>query len=360
MVKVTLLLFSLVATSFSLQIQQQSEEKEYETSTSSNEPAKRAERLEHFLSAFPESKFRVQALETLLSLYYHAGNIEQLESAARRLLKMDSGSERAIRAIKYVGAHNYQQQFNPDDVRSSSDPMGGAEEGATLVKAMEITEDGPKAAALETFLTSFPTSRFAENALVVLVGTYQRLKNSDAVKLTSERLLKVSQDNVFGLAAMIGTYSDGNERGTAKDEYDSKLLDYGQRGQKAILALKKPSNVSQTDFDNAQRQLTNIFNSTVLTVLVRSKSWMATTIEVVSSGQGQTQASSFGHPPTVEVFLKTIFVGQHETLRCTELCSGFQPGIYNAETKKGEIKIHGNDLKNGKGKSAIFHISGTW
>jgi hypothetical protein len=45
------------------------------------------------------------------------------------------------------------------------------------------------------------------------------------------------------------------------------------------------------------------------------------------------------------MYLQAVLAGQHETLHCSYDCSSFQPGVYAAEVKKGEIKIHGARFK---------------
>ena len=49
----------------------------------------KVEALERLLREFPQGKHPVEALETLIGLYYRGENVGQVEDAARRLLKLD-------------------------------------------------------------------------------------------------------------------------------------------------------------------------------------------------------------------------------------------------------------------------------
>ena len=360
MARISLLLLLAVSCALVAQVDQRSQEQPFQVALSVTDPTKKIQSLEGFLRDFPDSAHKAEALDTLISLYYRAGDIGQLESTARRLLKVDPSSERAIRAIKYVGARNYQQGFNPDDIRSSVDQTVGTGERAELLKAISTTDDTAKAPALEAYLASHPASPFSETALTQLLAVYQSTKNMEGTLSAAERLLKVNEDNVFGLAAIVSVFATRGEKGGNKEADNAQVLEYAQRGQRAMKTFTRPPNLPQNEFEGVRRQLTQLFNDAGLTALMRSTNWTATKIEVISSRQEAPQSTGVGLPRVENVFVYTIVAGQHETLHCTYDCASLQPGLYDAEVKKGEIKVHGSNLKNGKQKIATFRISGTW
>lgn len=350
---VLLLLFSSPST-FAMQSESGNEEKEYTAAFSESDSNKKTAALEQLLRDFPGGRHRVEALESLIGLYYRADNIGQVENSARRLLKIDAGNERAIRALKYVGAKSYQQGFNPEDVRSVADQTGDSKERNDLLRALNTTDDAARVAALENFLKTYPASPSATIALTNLVMAYEKVNDIANAKETGLKLLKTDENNIIALAAVVSFYANLPER----EANDVALKDFAQRGQKAMALLRKPPNVSQAEFDNSRKHLNEIFNQALLKVLLRSKNWTPTQIEVVAGNSNLAivalTASSRG------TYLQTILAGQHETLHCDYDCVSFQPGVYAAEVKKSEIKIHGNDLKNNKPRTSTFRISGTW
>jgi tetratricopeptide (TPR) repeat protein len=351
-----LLLMVLLALPGTLAMQADSnaEERQYLAASSDPDPAKKIETLERLLRDFPEGKHRVEALETLIGLYYRAENVGQVESAARRLLKIDPSNERAIRALKYVGSKNYQQGFNPEDIRSVADQAGSSKETNDLLRALNTTDDTAKVAALEGFLKTYPASPSAGIALTNLVVAYEKMHDTANAKLTALKLIKTDQNNVVALATLVNFYGNLPEH----EADDVALQDYAQRGQKAMTTVRKPPTVSQLEFDNSRKRLNEIFNQALLKVLFRSKTWTPTQIEVVAGNStfGLVIPASGG----AGMYLQAIVAGQHETLHCSYNCSSFQPGVYAAEVKKGEIKIHGSDLRSNKARTTTFRISGTW
>jgi hypothetical protein len=350
----TQMILCLMPSMFAWQVDPGAEERQYTGAFSEPNSAKKIEALERLVRDFPEGQHSVEALETLIGLYYRADNVGQVENSSRRLLKIDPSNERAIRALKYVGAKNYQQGFNPEDIRSVADQTGSSKETSDLRRALNTTDDTARVVALRGFLTSYPASPSAGIVLTNLVMAYERVNDAASAKSAALELLKTDVNNVVALAAVVSYYANIPEH----EADDVALKEYAQRGQKVMVGLVKPPNASLADFENSRKRFNELFNQALLKALLRSKNWTPTQIEIVAGNPTLGIVTLAAAPGGM--YLQAILAGQHETLHCSYDCSSFQPGVYAAEVKKGDIKVHGNDLRNNKARTSTFRISGTW
>src|ERR1700739_2091715 len=90
------------------------------------------------------------------------------------------------------------------------------------VGAVQQSDPGAKISGLEAFLTQYPNSVMKEDALEILMGTYQQ--KGDATKMgdTAQRLLQINPNHVRALALI--TFSSTQTQNFA----DAKQ--YGQKG----------------------------------------------------------------------------------------------------------------------------------
>jgi tetratricopeptide (TPR) repeat protein len=121
------------------------------------------------------------------------------------------------------------------------------------VGAVQQTDATAKISGLEAFLTQYPNSVMKEDALELLMGTYQQAGNQAKVIDTANRLLTANPDNTRGLVLL--AY---NER-AAQKWADAKQ--HAERGLQALAKMPKGDGVSDADFAKQKGQLSGLLNS---------------------------------------------------------------------------------------------------
>jgi tetratricopeptide (TPR) repeat protein len=121
------------------------------------------------------------------------------------------------------------------------------------VGAVQQSDPAAKISGLEAFLTQYPNSVMKEDALELLMGTYQQANNQAKVIDTANRLLTANPDNARALVLL--AY---NERATQKWA-DAKQ--HAERGLLAVDKMVKPDGVSDADFTKQKAQLSGLLNS---------------------------------------------------------------------------------------------------
>ena len=121
------------------------------------------------------------------------------------------------------------------------------------VGAVQQTDPTAKISGLEAFLTQYPNSVMKEDALELLMGTYQQAGNQAKVIDTANRLLAVNPDNTRALVLL--AY---NERAAQKWP-DARQ--HAEKGLQALAKMPKPDGVSDADFAKQKTQLGALLNS---------------------------------------------------------------------------------------------------
>jgi len=121
------------------------------------------------------------------------------------------------------------------------------------VGAVQQTDPAAKISGLEAFLTQYPNSVMKEDALELLMGTYQQAGNQAKVIDAANRLLTANPDNARALVLL--AY---NER-AAQKWADAKQ--HAERGLLAVNKMAKPDGVSDADFVKQKGQLSGLLNS---------------------------------------------------------------------------------------------------
>jgi len=121
------------------------------------------------------------------------------------------------------------------------------------VGAVQQTDAAAKISGLEAFLAQYPNSVMKEDALEVLMTTYQTTGKQDKVIDTANRLLTANPNNVTALVLL--AY---NEKSVQKWA-DAKQ--HAERGLAAIPSMTKPDGVSDADFDKKKAQMSALLES---------------------------------------------------------------------------------------------------
>jgi hypothetical protein len=115
-----------------------------------------------------------------------------------------------------------------------------------------------KAAALETFLETYPQSVVKKAVLDMLLDTYQGVGDPDKALSAATRLLQVDPNNMKGLfLSVVIKKSQGGKTGDAQTLDDAAAL--AQKG----LALQKPATVSDADWKKQTGATYPIFHSAI-------------------------------------------------------------------------------------------------
>jgi hypothetical protein len=130
--------------------------------------------------------------------------------------------------------------------------------------AIQQTDPTAKAAALEAFLQTYPDSVMKEDALELLMRTYQQTNNLQKTEDAAVKLLQASPNNVTALALL--SYSKRMQALAGGADAPQKLqqaAEYGQKGISALQTYQKPEGMTDDQFTQLKTQLAGIFNASV-------------------------------------------------------------------------------------------------
>ncbi len=131
------------------------------------------------------------------------------------------------------------------------------------VGAVQQSDPAAKISGLEAFLTQYPNSVMKEDALEILMGTYQQ--KGDAAKMgdTAQRLLQINPNNVRALALLAFSKRMAALGGQNPLQNLADAAQYGQKGLAALQSFAKPDGMSPADFETLKKQMGGIFNAAV-------------------------------------------------------------------------------------------------
>jgi tetratricopeptide (TPR) repeat protein len=137
----------------------------------------------------------------------------------------------------------------PQQKKEIKDPA----EYNAYVGAVQQTDAAAKISGLEAFLNQYPNSVMKEDALELLMGTYQQAGNQAKVIDTANRLLTANPNNVRALTLLAF-----NERAAQKW---ADARQHAEKGLQALPNMSKPDGVSDADFAKQKAQLGGLLNS---------------------------------------------------------------------------------------------------
>ncbi|HLH09424.1 MAG TPA: hypothetical protein VKW78_19455 [Terriglobales bacterium] len=130
--------------------------------------------------------------------------------------------------------------------------------------AIQQTDPNAKASALEAFLQTYPDSVMKEDALELLMRTYQQTNNLPKTEDAANRLLQVNPKNVTALALLsYARRMQALQGGPNAQQTLAQAADYGQRGIEALETYQKPEGMNDQQFAQLKTQLAGIFNASV-------------------------------------------------------------------------------------------------
>ena len=153
------------------------------------------------------------------------------------------------------------QQGAPAQKKEIKDPA----EYNAYMSAIQATDANQKASGLEGFLTQYPNSVMKEDALELLMRTYQQLNNVPKTMEAANRVLQANPNNVTALALLsyLNRLKAQGEQGAAAQQDLQQAAQFGQKGLQAIPNYPKPEGMSDVDFAKLKDSLSGIFNGSI-------------------------------------------------------------------------------------------------
>src|SRR5512146_2187642 len=132
--------------------------------------------------------------------------------------------------------------------------------------AVNSKDANAKASALESFLQTYPSSVIKEDALELLMKTYQQLNNVPKIEETGQKLLQVNPNNMTALALL--AYLKRYQCLGATDQTQASALcaqagEFGQRGLQQLETAPKPEGYADADWAKMKDSFKAIFAAAV-------------------------------------------------------------------------------------------------
>jgi tetratricopeptide (TPR) repeat protein len=144
----------------------------------------------------------------------------------------------------------------------------------SYLNAIQQTDPNGKAVALEGFLQQYPNSVVREDALQLLMATYQQLGNSQKVVESANRLLQANPHNLRALALL--AYLKRQQAEAGGPQAQQALADaqqYAQRGLQALQSGSKPEGISDADYQKLKTETGAIFNGVAGFAALQNKNY---------------------------------------------------------------------------------------
>lgn len=142
------------------------------------------------------------------------------------------------------------------------------------VNAIQQTNPAQKAAALEAFLQTYPNTVMKQDALELLMVSYQQAGDAQKMLDAANRVLQANPSNVRALALLAYTYrAMASQGGPQMQDNLSKAQQYGQQGLQALQNMPKPDGMSDADFTKLHNEMTGIFDGAVGFAALQAKDY---------------------------------------------------------------------------------------
>ena len=142
------------------------------------------------------------------------------------------------------------------------------------VNAIQQTNPAQKAQMLEAFLQTYPSTVMKEDALELLMASYQQAGDSQKTLDAAQRVLQANPNNVRALALLAYNYRAAATTGgpTMADNL-AKAKQYGEQGLQALQTMQKPDGMSDADFTKLHNETGAIFDGAVGFAALQAKDY---------------------------------------------------------------------------------------
>lgn len=137
-----------------------------------------------------------------------------------------------------------------------------------FLAAKRETSNAAKAVKLESCLQQYPDSATNEEALEILLDTYEHLGDLKRVDATGGRLLQQNPESLLGLWTRAGLffYTDFDRPGSYQES-----AELAKRGLRVLGEAAKPKGMSAADFEKRKSAMSSTFNGVAGSVALRMK-----------------------------------------------------------------------------------------
>jgi tetratricopeptide (TPR) repeat protein len=154
----------------------------------------------------------------------------------------------------FGSTHAFAQQNPPVGQKVIKDPA----EYNAYIAALNTSDPAQKAAAMEAFVSQYPSSVVKTDALEQAMAAYQQAGNQAKLTSTANRILELDPSNVRALAIVTflnrALASQGDAKATGETRADA------EKGLKALPGWQKPEGLSDADFEKMRKQMAAIFH----------------------------------------------------------------------------------------------------
>jgi len=161
------------------------------------------------------------------------------------------------------------------------------------INAIQQQNPAQKAQLLEAFLQTYPGSVMKQDALELLMASYQQAGDQQKTLDAANRVLQVNPNNVRALALLTYNYRMAAAQGGPQMQDNlAKAKDYGQKGMQALQTLQKPAGMSDSDFTKLHNETGAIFDGAVGFAALQAK-------DLATAQQDFQQAVSWEAQPSI-------------------------------------------------------------
>jgi hypothetical protein len=214
------------------------------------------------------------------------------------------------------------------------------------VGAVQQADPAAKISGLEAFLTQYPNSVMKEDALEILMGTYQQKGDPAKMGDTAQRLLQLNPNNVRALALLAYSKRVAAQSGQNPQQNLADAEQYGQKGLTALENFNKPAEMSDTDYQNLKKQMSGIFNAAVGVAALQKKDFPTATKDLRAAVEVSPTDFSLVYPLALAYLQSTppdVVNGSWFAARAAGLAPAqMQPQI-EKYGKSQYTKYHGSD-----------------
>ena len=160
------------------------------------------------------------------------------------------------------------------------------------VNAIQQSNPAQKAASLEAFLQTYPSSVMKEDALELLMVSYQQAGDAQKMLDAASRVLQANPNNVRALALLAYTYrAMAAQGGPQMQDNLNKAQQYGNQGLQALPNMKKPDGMSDADFTKLHNEMTGIFDGAVGFAALQAKDYATAQKDLHDAVSNESQPS---------------------------------------------------------------------
>ena len=177
------------------------------------------------------------------------------------------------------------------------------------VGAVQQQDPAARISGLEAFLTQYPNSVMKEDALEILMGTYQQTGNVAKMGDAAQRLLQVNPNNVRALALLAYTKRTLAQSGQNPQQNLADAKQYGQKGLDALKTFTKPDNMSDADYQKLKTEMGGIFSGAVGIGALQDKDFKTASADLRTAAEVSPNDFSIVYP------LALAYLSQQPRLR---------------------------------------------